>query len=95
MRRESGGRREGSIFWFSFNVLGHFPCFFLFLCECLFRFLQKKKRDDSCTLFKTVVPVFLVVHVCRTVDRVVGHPRPLLSGIGVPWVSLPGPTDVP
>ena len=44
---------------------------------------------------KTVVPVFLVVHVCRTVDRVVGHPRPLLSGIGVPWVSLPGPTDVP
>ena len=37
----------------------------------------------------------LVVHVCRTVDRVVGHPRPSLSGIGVPWVSLPGPTDVP
>ena len=28
-------------------------------------------------------------------DRVVGHPRPSLSGIGVPWVSLPGPTDVP
>ena len=37
----------------------------------------------------------LVVHVCRTVDRVVCHPRPSLSGIGVPWVSLPGPTDVP
>ena len=27
-------------------------------------------------LLKTVVPVFVVVHVCRTVDRVVGHPRP-------------------
>ena len=39
--------------------------------------------------------LLLVVHVCRTVDRVVGHPRPSLSGIGVPWVSLPGPTDVP
>ena len=37
----------------------------------------------------------LVVHVCRTVDRVVGHTRPSLAGIGVPWVSLPGPTDVP
>ena len=24
-----------------------------------------------------------------------GHPRPPLSGIDVPWVSLPGPTDVP
>ena len=30
----------------------------------------------------------LVVHVCRTVDRVLGHPRPSLAGIGVP-------TDVP
>ena len=38
---------------------------------------------------------FVFVHVCRTVDRVVGHPRPSLSGIGVPWVSFPGPTDVP
>ena len=37
----------------------------------------------------------LVVHVCRTVDRVVGHPRPSLAGISVPWASLPGPTDVP
>ena len=37
----------------------------------------------------------LVVHVCRTVDRVVGHPRPSLADIGVPCVSLPGPTDVP
>ena len=37
----------------------------------------------------------LVVHVRRTVDRVVGHPRPSLSGTGVPWVSLPGPTGVP
>ena len=31
-------------------------------------------RVSQCMLFKTVVPVFLVVHVCRTVDRVVGHP---------------------
>ena len=52
-----------------------------------------EKRD--CTLLKTVVPVLVVVHVCRTVDRVVGHPRPSLSGIGVPWVSLLGPTDGP
>ena len=37
----------------------------------------------------------LVMDVCRTVDRAVGHPRPHLSGIGVPWVSLPGPTNVP
>ena len=37
----------------------------------------------------------LAVHFCRTVDRVVGHPRPSLAGIGVPWVSLLGPTDVP
>ena len=37
-----------------------------------------------------MVPVFLDVHVCRTVDRVVGHPQPSLSGIGAPWVSLPG-----
>ena len=29
-----------------------------------------------CLFFETVVPVFLVVHVCRTTDRVVGHPRP-------------------
>ena len=36
----------------------------------------------------------LVVHVCRTVDRVVGHTRPSLAGIGVPWVSFMGPTDV-
>ena len=28
---------------------------------------------------KTVVLVFLVVHVCRTVDCVVGHPRPFLG----------------
>ena len=34
------------------------------------------------TLLKIVVPVFLVVHVCRTVDRVVGHTRPFFSGIG-------------
>ena len=27
----------------------------------------------------------VVVHVCRTVDRVVGYPRPS-AGIGVPWV---------
>ena len=37
----------------------------------------------------------LVVHVCRTVDRVVSHPRPSLAVIRVPWVSLSGPTDVP
>ena len=36
----------------------------------------------------------LVVHVCRTGDRVVGT-QGLPSGIGVPSVSLPGPTDVP
>ena len=36
----------------------------------------------NCTLLKVVVPVFLVVHVCRTVDRVVGRPRPFLSSIG-------------
>ena len=37
----------------------------------------------------------LDVHVCRTVDRVVGHAQSSLAGIGVPRVSLPGPTDVP
>ena len=37
----------------------------------------------------------LVVHVCRTVDRVVGHPRPSLASIGVPCVSLPESTNVP
>ena len=31
----------------------------------------------------------LLVHVCRNMDRVVGHPRPSLVGMGVPWVSLP------
>ena len=36
----------------------------------------------------------LVVDVFRTVDRAVGHPRPSLAGIGVPWGSLRGPTDV-
>ena len=41
-----------------------------------------------CMFRKTAVPVFSVVHVCRTVDRVVGHPRPRLSGIGVPWGVL-------
>ena len=37
----------------------------------------------------------LVVHVCRTVDRVVGNPRPFLSGTSVPWMSLPGTTGGP
>ena len=46
-------------------------------------------------LLKTVVPVFLVVCVCRTVNRVMGHPRPSLVGISVPWVLLPRQTDVP
>ena len=31
----------------------------------------------------------------RTVEVMSGHPRPSLSGTGVPWVSLPGPTGVP
>ena len=58
-------------------------------------FFLRNLYGTSCELSKTVVPVCLVVHVCRTVDRVVGHPRPSLSNIGVPWVSLLGPTDVP
>ena len=57
------------------------------------RFCSLSRR--FCMLLETVVSVFLVVHVCRTVDRVVGHPRPSLAGFGVPWMSLPGPTDVP
>ena len=36
----------------------------------------------------------LVVHVCRAVDRVVGHPRPFLSATGVPFVTSPGPIGV-
>ena len=54
-----------------------------------------KIAPSFCLFFNTVVPVFLVVHVCRTMDRVVVHPQPRLSGIGVPFVSLPGPTGVP
>ena len=49
-------------------------------------YLQVVKDSGDC---------LLVAHVCRTVDRLVGHPRPSLAGIGVLWVSLPGPTDVP
>ena len=45
-----------------------------------------------CTLVKTVVSVFWL---CTFVARVVGHPQPSLSGTGVPWVSMPGPTGVP
>ena len=56
---------------------------------------RNNSNHKDCTLLKTMVPVFLVVHVCRAVDRVVGHPRPSLSGFGVPWVSLPEPTNVP
>ena len=33
----------------------------------------------------------MVVHVCRAVDRVVGHPRPSLAGIGVPWCPCGDP----
>ena len=47
---------------------------------------------------KTVVPVFwscIFVAQWIVLRATQGHPRPSLSGIGVPWVSLPGPTDVP
>ena len=37
------------------------------------------------------MPVFLVVHVCRTVDRVVGHPRSFLSSIGARGCPRPDP----
>ena len=40
------------------------------------------------SLLKTAVSIVLIVHFFGTVDRVVGHPRP----IGVRWVSLQGPT---
>ena len=57
-------------------------------CRCL-------KQGRQLYVVKDSGVCLLVVHVCRTVDRVVGHPWPSLSGIGVPWVSLPGSTDVP
>ena len=68
-----------------------------------FRDLTELKKLDSCLhshanclfFLKTAVPVVLAVHVCRAADRVVGHPRPPFSGIGVPWVSLPGPPMCP
>ena len=45
-----------------------------------------------CMFLKTVVHVFFVVRVWRALDRV-GHPRPLLSGIGVPkWHQNRAPT---
>ena len=62
-------------------------------CWILAELTGLSTAPPPCTLLKTVV-CLLVVHVCRTVDRVVGHPRPSLSGMGVPWVSLLGPTEV-
>ena len=58
--------------------------FQLGVCECL-----------NCMFSKTAVPVFLAVRICRSVDRVVGHPQPPFSGIVLPLVSLLGPTLVP
>ena len=54
-------------------------------CQSQWTCLNEEKDSGAC---------LLVVHVYRTVYRVVGHQRPSLAGIGVPWVSLPGPTDV-
>ena len=49
----------------------------------------------NCTLLKTVVSVFwLCTFVALWIALWTTHGLPL-SDIGVPWVSLPGPTDVP
>ena len=44
--------------------------------------LLESIMDCHCTLLKTVVRVFWLCTFCRTVDLVVGHPRPSLAGIG-------------
>ena len=50
-------------------------------------------EHGSATMFvvKDSGACLVVVHVCRTVDRVVGHRRPSLAGIGVPCMSLREP----
>ena len=50
---------------------------------------------DACLLKARLSQGLSSVWRSSVVEQVVGHPRPSLSGTGVPWVSLPGPTGVP
>ena len=40
---------------------------------------------SSYTMLKTLISVFLDMHVCRTLDRVLDHVRSFFSDIGVSW----------
>ena len=92
-------------FWFLFwKKHVDFPFFSLLHLVDVFTFFTIKLfMCVTCVVFnmlimyvvKEIGVCVLAVHVCRTVDGVLGHLRPSLAGIGVPWVSVLGPTDVP